>query len=104
MLPFTEQRKRSLILLGTRCAAARGLQQQPWRTVSLDTRPTLPAPLDFSRLEEQVFLVIGIRRLRICRAEPYYCLPELRCPNPVAVVPLVALLPPRPCLLREQLR
>ena len=55
-------------------------------------------------LRSKVFLVIGIRRLRICRAEPNYCLPELRCPSPVAVVPLVALLPPRPCLLREQLR
>ena len=77
MLPFTEQGKRSLILLGTRCAATRSLQQQPWRTVSFDTRPTLPTPLDFSCLEEQVFLVIGIRRLRICRAEPNYCLPEL---------------------------
>ena len=59
MLPFTEQGKRSLILLGTRCAAARSLQQQPWRTVSFDTRPTLPAPLDFSCLEEQVFLTRG---------------------------------------------
>ena len=74
MLPFTEQGKRSLILLGTRCATTRSLQQQSWRTVSFDSRPTLPAPLDFSRLEEQVFLVIEIRRLRICRAEPNYCL------------------------------
>ena len=104
MLPFTEQEKRSLILLCTRCAAARSLQQQSWRSVSFDTHSTLPAPLDFSYLEEQVFLVIGIRRLRICRAEPNYCLPELRCPSPVAVVPLVASLPTRPCLLREQLQ
>ena len=101
MLPFTEQGKRSLILLGTRCAATHGLQQQSRRTVSFDSRPTLPAPLDFSRLEEQVFLVIGICRLRIRHAEPNYCLPELRCPSPVAVVPLVTLLPPRPCLLRK---
>ena len=85
MLPFTEQGKRSLILLGTKCAAARSLQQQPWRTVSFDTRPTLPTPLDFPCLEEQVFLVIGIRRLRICR-----CLSELSQPSPVADVPLVA--------------
>ena len=104
MLPFTEQGKRSLILLGTRCAAARGFQQQSWRTVPFDARSTLPAPLDFSCLEEQVFLVIGIRRLRICRAEPNYCLPELSQPSPVAVVPLVALPPPCPCLHREQFR
>ena len=104
MLPFTEQRKRSFILLGTRCAAARSLQQQPWRTVPFDTRSTLPTPHDFSRLEEQVFLVIGIRQLRFCRAEPNYCLPELSQPSPVAVVPLVALPPPCPCLHREQFR
>ena len=64
MLPITEQRKRSLILLGTRRAATRGLQQQPWRAVPFDARSTLPAPLGFSRLEEKVFLIIGIRRLR----------------------------------------
>ena len=104
VLPFAEQGKRSLILLGTRRATARGLQQQPWRTVPFDARSTLPAPLDLSRLEEQVFLVIGIRRLRICHAEPNYCLPELSQPSPVAVVPLVALPPPCPCLHREQFR
>ena len=98
MLPFTEQRKRPLILLGTVSAAARGLQQQPWRAVPFHTRSTLPAPLDFSLL-----LVIGIRRLCFCHAEPNYCLPEFSQPSPAAD-PLVALPPPDPCLHREQFR
>ena len=51
-----------------------------------------------------MFLVIGIRRLRFCHAEPNYCLPELSQPSPIAVVPLVALPPPCPCLHREQFR
>ena len=63
-----------------------------------------PEPLDFSRLEEQVFLVTGIRRLRFCHAEPIYCLPELSQPGSVSVVPLVALPPPGPRLHREQFR
>ena len=104
MLPFAEHGKCSLVLLGTRSATARGFQQQSWRAVPFDVRSTLPAPLDFSRLEKQVFLVIGIRRLRFCRAEPNYRLPELSQPSPIAVVPLVALPPPCPCLHREQFR
>ena len=51
-------------------------------------RPTLPAPLDFTCLEEQVLLVIGIGRLRICRAEPNCCLSELSQPSPVRSCPL----------------
>ena len=104
VLPFTEQGKCSLILLGTRSATARGFQQQSWRAVPLDARYTSPAPLDFPCLEEQVFLVVGIRRLRFCHAEPNYCLPELSQPSPLTVVPLVALPPPCPCLHREQFR
>ena len=98
MLPFTEQRKRSLILLGTVSAAACSFQQQPWRAVPFHTRSTLPAPLDFSLL-----LVIGIRRLCFCHAEPNYCLPEFSQPSPAAD-PLVALPPADPCLHREQFR
>ena len=55
-------------------------------------------------LRSRCFLVIGIRRLRFCHAEPNYCSPELSQPSPVAVVPLVALPPPCPCLHREQFR
>ena len=49
-----------------------------------------------------MFLVIGIRRLRLCHAEPNYCLRELNQPSPVAVVPLVALTPPcRACFMNS---
>ena len=46
-----------------------------------------------------MFLVIGIRRLRFCHAEPNYRLSELGQPSPVTVVPLVAL-PPQAIFLR----
>ena len=51
-----------------------------------------------------MFLVIGIRRLRFCHAEPSNCLPVLRQPSTIAFVPLVALPPPGPRFHREQFR
>ena len=104
MLRFARQGKHSLILLGTGCTAARGLQQHSRRTVSLRTCATSPAPLDFDCLWEQVLSVSGDTWLRSCLAEPIHCLSELSPPNFVAVVRLVALSPPRPCLLCEQLQ
>ena len=101
MLPFTEQGKRFLITPWYGAPPTRGLQQQPWRAVPFDAPSTLPAPLDFSRLEEKAFLIIGIRRLRFCHAEPVSCLPEFSQLSPIAVVPLVALPPPCPCIVNS---
>ena len=39
------------------------------RAVPFEARSTFRAPLDFSLVQEQMFLVIGIRRLRLCHAE-----------------------------------
>ena len=48
MLPFPEQGKRSLILLGTGSTAACGFQQQSRCAVPLNARSTSAAPFDFS--------------------------------------------------------